>query len=57
MFGAKQVHPDKNPNDPQAAERFQARGVVIDVLVYHVSILQHYTMLDPTTVFALFFGS
>ncbi|KAK4490167.1 hypothetical protein RD792_000824 [Penstemon davidsonii] len=64
---AKQVHPDKNHNDPQAAERFQVLGEAYQVLSDSVqrdtydrngkNCISKETMLDPTAVFALLFGS
>ena len=35
MIQAKQGHPDKNPNDPQAAERFQASPLFL----IHLSLI------------------
>ncbi|KAK4433735.1 Chaperone protein dnaJ 10 [Sesamum alatum] len=64
---ARQVHPDKNRNDPQAAERFQVLGEAYQVLSDPVQrdtydrngkhCISKETMLDPTAVFALLFGS
>lgn len=64
---ARQVHPDKNPNDPQAAVKFQELGEAYQVLADPVQrdsydrngkqCISKETMLEPTTVFALLFGS
>ncbi|KAK7255741.1 hypothetical protein RIF29_29160 [Crotalaria pallida] len=64
---AMQVHPDKNLNDPRAAEKFQILGEAYQVLsdpvqrnVYNQNgkhSVSRETMLDPTAVFALLFGS
>ncbi|KAK6115621.1 hypothetical protein DH2020_007890 [Rehmannia glutinosa] len=36
---ARQVHPDKNPNDPQAAEKFQATLLTFSCLSYYIGHL------------------
>ncbi|XP_020588053.1 chaperone protein dnaJ 10 [Phalaenopsis equestris] len=64
---ARLVHPDKNPNDPQAAERFQVLGEAYQVLCDPVqrraydghgkTSISMERMLDSTSVFTLLFGS
>ncbi|GFS37571.1 DNAJ heat shock N-terminal domain-containing protein [Actinidia rufa] len=67
---ARQVHPDKNPNDLKAAERFQASPRFLNLLYVlsdpvqrnaydrnGKSSISRDTILDPTAVFALLFGS
>ncbi|CAA6672633.1 unnamed protein product [Spirodela intermedia] len=64
---AKQVHPDKNPNDPQAAHKFQVLGEAYQVLsnpsqrqtydLYGKMSISKETIIDPAAIFAMLFGS